>query len=477
MPSEPQRIAWHFSAVVTFPPNPISMAIQLPATIDFCDDGLRQIITLLREYALIDFSAYKTSAVIHRITHRLQALGFASMSRYADYLARNQNETGLLRQELLIGVTHFFREPHAWDALAAVAFPSPHQPTRVMRAWIPACSTGEDAYSLAISFLEAMEQAPPEARYTLKIFATDISAECITQARRGLFAPKIANHLSPQRLARYFVPHEGGFKATASLRDMVVFGEHDLLSDPGFINIDLLICRNLLIYLMPAAQQHVLQAFHRALNPDGLLLLGDAEPICESVTQFVRIDSAAQLHRRSGLAQTRLPRLSPGCRPVANTRPPQTPPQTPPHSGLDTLQTLLQATLLHHHTPPAVLVTADGAVICSHGDVGPYLCPPAGQGDMNVHLMLHHDIRYPVGAALVRMPLDRSPVMLSQLEISFGIYMHKVNITLDPVDECDPHGLIQESVLITFIDCGYADTPLQVPAPIATPEFLLPTVH
>src|SRR5512140_3075691 len=203
------------------------------------------------------------------------------IASYVHFLQENAQEQDLLFNELLIGVTRFFRDEDAWNALRDVAFPalfskSPKGGT--LRAWATGCSTGEEAYTLAIVFLEALERKRPKARFTFRVFATDLDRNAVEKARQGIYPPNISADVSPTRLRRFFVKEEGGgYRVTRELRDMVTFARHDLIKDAPFTKLDVMVCRNLLIYLEPELQRRLISLFHYSLAPDGVLFLGSSE--------------------------------------------------------------------------------------------------------------------------------------------------------------------------------------------------------
>ena len=204
------------------------------------------------------------------------------IANYVRYLQGNSQEVELLFRELLIGVTNFFRDPEAWEQLKVEVLPpllEDRNSNRTLRAWIPACSTGEEAYSLAILFKEAQEKLKPARNITLQIFATDLDKTAIEKAREGIFPDNIAADISATRLERFFKKVERGYQVAKSIREMVIFAPQNIIMDPPFTRLDIISCRNLLIYLTPELQKKLLPLFHYSLNPGGFLFLGSAETI------------------------------------------------------------------------------------------------------------------------------------------------------------------------------------------------------
>ena len=225
------------------------------------------------------------------------------MAAYVRYLQENSQELDLLFKELLIGVTNFFRDPAAWEQLRTEAIPSllaSRSPGQALRAWVPGCSTGEEAYSLAIVFKEALEEVKPKRNFALQIFATDLDRDAIDNARQGLFPDNIAADVSPERLSRFFAKEERGYRVRKEIREMVIFAPQNLIMDPPFTKLDLLSCRNLLIYLTAEMQKKLIPLFHYSLNPGGILFLGSAETIGGFTDLFAPLSGRSRLFRRTG---------------------------------------------------------------------------------------------------------------------------------------------------------------------------------
>ncbi len=225
----------------------------------------------------------------------------AKIVDYVRYLQQNPQEAELLFKELLIGVTSFFRDPAAWEQLTREAIPvlmEAHPDRRPLRIWTCGCSTGEEAYSLAILFKEAHEKMKASHPMSLQIFATDLDKDAINVARAGFYPLNIAADVSEERLRRFFVQDERGYRVAKDIRDMVIFAPHSLVMDPPFTKLDLLTCRNLLIYLTPELQKKLLPLFHYSLNPGGFLFLGTAEAIGTASDLFIALPGKNRLFRR-----------------------------------------------------------------------------------------------------------------------------------------------------------------------------------
>ena len=263
--------------------------VPRPAKSDDPVDGessaaLQKVFVLLRAHTGNDFSCYKNNTIFRRIERRMSIHQFESLPRYVRFLQGNPHELELLYKELLIGVTGFFRDPALFDFLRENAIPRlllnrPRCRTFPCGSGIPACSTGEETYSLAIAIKECLDDARLPGRRTLQIFATDIDPDAIEKARRGTFSGGSAEEVSAQRLARYFLRDGDGYRIKKEIRDLIVFAAQNILVDPPFTKLDMLCCRNLLIYVNAQTQKKLLPLMHYALAPGGLLILGTAEAI------------------------------------------------------------------------------------------------------------------------------------------------------------------------------------------------------
>ncbi|MBK5297546.1 MAG: PAS domain-containing protein [Vicinamibacteria bacterium] len=286
----PERIAHQLARLAKHP----SGAGAAKAT----QDGFETILRLLRDHTGVDFSLYKSSTIRRRITRRMGLNSNDTPEQYARFLRGNVKELGALYADALISVTSFFRNPDAFDVLKRTVWPARLQQRgdEPLRAWVLGCSTGQEAYSIAMAFVEAAEKAP--RMRSLQVFATDLNDALLDKARHGLYAKSVAQDLSPQRLRRFFVEEEGGYRVSKSLREMVVFARQDATSDPPFSHMDLISCRNLLIYFAPGLQKKVLPVFHYALNPGGFLLLGASESIGGFTELFEPVDKKHRIYVR-----------------------------------------------------------------------------------------------------------------------------------------------------------------------------------
>ncbi|MEI6916171.1 MAG: chemotaxis protein CheB, partial [Armatimonadota bacterium] len=329
--------------------------VESPAT-DKGDGALEQIITLLRSHTGHDFFQYKKSTLYRRIERRMGIHQIDKISRYVRYLQENTGEVDLLFHELLIGVTSFFRDPEEWDRLRDVAITNllnDGSPRRELRAWVVGCSTGEEAYSLAIVFKEALEKLKPQGIFTLQIFATDLDRYAIDRARSGTFPINIAADVSPERLARFFTEDNGNYIVNKEIREMVIFAPQNVIKDPPFTKLDIVTCRNMLIYMESDLQKMVLRLLHYSLMTDGIMLLGSAESVSGLTDYFRLVEDKSRIYKRLEpdvpLAALDFPRVFTTAH--GGTRRINEPPAV-----ASNLQTLADQLLLQAYTPAAVLV-------------------------------------------------------------------------------------------------------------------------
>ncbi|MEO8408532.1 MAG: CheR family methyltransferase, partial [Oxalobacteraceae bacterium] len=388
--------------------------------------------------------------MFRRIERRMSLHQIDAITNYVRYLRENPQEVDLLFKELLIGVTHFFRDPQVWDHLQKETLPAllaAHPNGKVLRAWVPACSTGEEAYSLAILFKETLEQINPHARYSLQIFATDLDQDAIGKARRGYFPVNIAADVSAERLNRFFIADDNGYRIGKEIREMVVFAPQNLIMDPPFTRLDILTCRNLLIYLGPELQAKLMPLFHYALNRDGVLLLGSAETIGSFTGLFAPPDSAARLYRRLDnpvrTATVDFPVKFPVGLSVAREQNKTVNPAT-------NLQFQADQFLLRQFTPVAVLVNAEGDILYINGRTGKYLEPATGKANWNIYAMARDGLRHQLSSALKKVVRQSGTVLLENLQVegSDGA-VQAVNITVQLIEKPE---LLHGMVMIVFAE-------------------------
>ncbi len=360
---------------------------------------LQRILLLVRSRSGHDFSGYKPSTLVRRIDRRMKSQQIATLAEYRQQLSQQPAEIEALFQDLTINVTRFFRDPDAFTQLkehlrSALLLRDPQQAS--VRVWVPGCASGEEAYSVAIILHELMEEL--SRTLNVQIFATDIDQQAINTARLGVYPPGIAQVVSAPRLGRYFQRTEEGYQIRGFIRESVVFALHNTFSDPPFTRLDLLCCRNLLIYLKAELQQQILAVFHYALNPGGLLFLGTSETLGQERQHFSALDAHWRIYRRGQDIARPLPSgqiMAREGRGAGRLNLPV------PISPQRTLSQHAQRVLLAQYAPPAVVVNAQGEILFVNGQTGRYLELPSGVGSPNNVLeMVLPDVRYDLTAAL-----------------------------------------------------------------------------
>ena len=421
---------------------------------DVLPGGLQQILRLLRDKGRHDFTLYKSSTLLRRVERRMSIHRLDSMTAYAGLLEHNDQELDLLFKELLIGVTSFFRDTPVCQALKNEVLPALLEARGTLhrlRAWVVGCSTGEEAYSLAMIYREVQAAMPGYEGGTLQIFATDLSTDAIDSARRGFFRRDIAGEVSAERLANFFTAEPHGYRIKHTLREMVVFAPHDVVTDPPFTRLDLLSCRNLLIYLTVPLQDRLLPLFHYTLRPGGVLLLGSSETQGRFDRLFTPMDPKLRLYQRvDAPASVVVPDfpLRPAL-PVRNNRQePRVTEDSNPPSGI---QAAADSALLQHVAPPAVLVNAAGDIVYINGRTGKYLEPAAGRANWNIHVMAREGLRSAIGAAIAKVFDGTGVVELPGLALESATGTSLVDVSVRALTEPGP---LQDMVMISFRDSG-----------------------
>jgi chemotaxis methyl-accepting protein methylase len=394
------------------------------------------IVSTLRQVVGHDFSQYKRSTLARRIQRRISLHHLPSVEAYEQRLRDEPAEARLLFAELLIGVTSFFRDTAVWTQLREEIFPElirQAAPGATLRAWIAGCSTGEEAYSLAIVFLEALAAIAPHDACTLQIFATDLDRDAIARARTGTYPESIADEVSAERRQRFFTLENGRYRVNSRVREMVIFAPHNVTIDPPFTKLDLLSCRNLLIYLTPPLQQKLMALFHFSLKPGGVLMLGSAETAGPSLDRFTPIAGKGRLYRRLTTTPASGYRDLPPVFIGGPTDPPE-PMRAPLSPPLMNLQHVTERTLLDRFTPPAVLIGDEGDILFVSGKTGRYLEPAAGQANWNIFAMARPGLGLALTEGCQRVRREQRPVTLQPLAID-GDHggIHYARVTIEPV--------------------------------------------
>jgi len=422
---------------------------------DKTQSALEKVIVLLRDHTGNDFSLYKRNTLYRRIERRMGIHQITKMARYVRYLQENSQELDLLFKELLIGVTNFFRDPAVWEELRTQVIPAllaSRSPGHALRAWVPGCSTGEEAYTLAMVFREAVEALKPKASFFLQIFATDLDRDAIDKARHGVFPPNITTDVSAERLKRFFTKEDHGYRVRREIREMVIFAPQNIIMDPPFTKLDLLSCRNLLIYLTAEVQKKLMPLFHYSLTPGGLLLLGSAETVGSSTDLFASVSAKARIFKRTETVQRPVQVEFPASFKVGK---PFGPESAQPAKPLASLQSLADQLILRSYAPPTVLTNDKGDIFYISGRTGKYLEPAAGKANWNLFAMAREGLRYELAAAFPKALKQKESVLLHALKVGTDGGTQCVDVSVQRLDEPGPlHGL----VIIVFTDVAMAVT-------------------
>jgi two-component system CheB/CheR fusion protein len=429
-------------------PTPTDEPVDPPA------DNIESIFSLLRRRTRHDFSLYKPSTLNRRIERRMAIHGLAAVAEYVRFLRQNPQEIDLLFKELLIGVTSFFRDAAVWQYMLDTALPAllaSRGGETKFRAWVAGCSTGEEAYTLAIVFTEAIQRLPEHRDCSLQIFASDLNPDAIATARAGRYPATIGASMQPEVVARYFTLQGGALVVGKPIRDRVLFAQHDVVLDPPFTRLDILSCRNLLIYFDATLQRRLLPLFRYSLRPGGLLLLGSSETVGSFSKLFEPVDSKLRLYLRRHTQSAAGPEFLLKSFPPLLKLTKDTPMPSSPNAaqGFDSLQAAADHVLLQVHAPPAVVVNAAGDIVYISGRTGKYLEPAAGKANWNFHAMVRESLREPVANALRQAVTKDEAVHVRGLRLAMAGGMQGVDVTVQPLHE---PAALQGTLMIVFRD-------------------------
>ena len=416
--------------------------LPAPASQPKTENALKKIFILLRAQTGHDFSQYKPSTINRRIERRMAVHQVDGVDSYVKYLQQTPIEVEALFRDLLIGVTNFFRDADAFTLLEQQVIPKLFDvkpPGSVVRVWVAGCSTGEEAYSIAILLQERMDQL--KSGYKVQVFATDMDSRAIAAARAGVYPAGIAGDVSPERLAHFFAaePDGSAYRIHKNIRDMLIFSEHDVIKDPPFSKLDLVSCRNLLIYMGTELQKKLISLFHYALAPGGMLFLGTSETVGEFASLFAVMDRKAKIYQRKEDFQSG--RRAALDRFLASTPPSATrelvsakavgKPSMPPKLSL---RELTEQAVLAQLSPVAALVNGQGDILYLHGRTGLYLEPTEGNaGINNILKMAREGLRPELTNALHRALQTKERVLCAGLRVKTNGHFTQVNVSVCPI--------------------------------------------
>ncbi|BAZ20051.1 signal transduction histidine hinase [Kalymmatonema gypsitolerans NIES-4073] len=428
-------------------------------------DAVSIIFNLLRKATGVDFTYYKQTTLNRRIQRRMLLYKLERLEDYARYLQSNPAEVMALYHDALIHVTSFFRDPESFEALKSLVFPviiKDKTPGTPIRIWVAGCSTGEEAYSLAICLLEFLADQVP--RVPIQIYATDISETVIEHARNGIYTPSQVANVSPERLYRFFVQVEGGYQISKSVREVCVFARQNLIGDPPFSRLDLITCRNVLIYLGTSLQKKLLPIFHYGLKSTGFLMLGTSETVGEFSDLFTLRDKKNKIYAKK-LTATRgnIELTASPYSPVIIDPQPLMTEQNP--SDLE-LQREADRIVLNQYAPAGVVVDTNLEILQFRGQTSPYLEPAPGKASLNLLRMAKEELRRELQTAVYQAKQQKVPIKREGLQVREGDSIRQITINVIPFQI----GATQECFLVLF-----EDAPLIPALPAATDDGSTPS--
>jgi two-component system CheB/CheR fusion protein len=406
-------------------------------------NSIEKILMLLRSHTGHDFALYKKSTITRRIDRRIAFHQLFDYAGYVNHLRENPQEIDILFNELLIGVTRFFRDEQAFEALKPLMLErlSLKNNDDPIRVWIAGCSTGEEAYSIAILIMECLQNLPKRKLPRVQIFATDLDAEAIDTGRVGQYHGNIAAYVSPDRLERFFTKKNSGYIVKKELREMIVFAQHNLIKDAPFTRLDLLCCRNVMIYLTTELQKKIIPVFHYSLIPNAIMFMGPAETIGGFTDMFRAIEPKWKLfERKEGEPNSRITDF-----PFHISKP-----QTKTirvedlgHTGnKKSAEDVFNRLLLENFAPASVLINERGDILYSNGKTGKYLELPGGEAVMNIHKMAKEDLRYVVGNIIHQAKIQKELVEITDIRLKDENQSRIINLKACLLQETSLQGLI-----------------------------------
>ena len=439
-----RELAFQFADLVQSRKGAIANA---PA--DDLNDLVGRILGFLRVRTGHDFSQYKRASLLRRIDRRIQVVRSVSLQDYLDYLRENPNEAQALFADLLISVTRFFRDPPAFEQLRKIVVPAileSKKPGETVRIWVPGCATGEEAYSIAMLFLDARAKRGTDT--AIQIFATDLDARALAVAREGCYPETLSADVSEERLQRYFTKDAGEYRIKREVRELIVFAQHSVLRDPPFSRLDLISCRNFLIYINRELQQRVISTFHYALLPDGYLFLGNSEAADDPEDMFRTVDRGSRIFQSIGHhigALPQFPRLLP------TVRMPEMVPAPMPAERPRTVD------MQHQHRqalidlgPPSILVDGAHRILHLSEKVGEYLLHPPGAPTLDLTELVRVELAPELRAMLNRAFQLGEAYLSLPIAVQFDGHSRSVCLQVSPIgNSTNP-----SRALVLFIEAG-----------------------
>ncbi|MBW4562823.1 MAG: PAS domain-containing protein [Mojavia pulchra JT2-VF2] len=452
----PEAIAQELANISNHPylscPLPVKSSEVLPES----GDVLLKIFSLLRAATGVDFNQYKQTTLKRRILRRMVLYKLDNLEDYARYLQEHPTEINALYQDVLINVTEFFRDPESFEALKNKVFPiiaKDRTPDSPIRIWVAGCSTGEEAYSIAICLLEFLTDQIINT--PIQLFASDVNETMINKARLGIYKPSDLANVSPERLQRFFVSVEGGYQISKPVRELCVFARQNLISDPPFSKLDLITCRNVLIYLGNPVQKKLLPIFHYGLNSTGFLMLGSSETVGEFTDLFTLVDRKSKIYSRK-LVPTRL-----GMDLVASNyslgKMDLQPTESENAWNDMEIHKVADQIVLNQYAPVGVIINNDLEILQFRGQTSAYLQPAPGRASLNLLKMAKAELRLELRTAIHQAKQQDKPVRKSGLQVTEDDRVRQVRIDVIPFKQSAAG---ESYFLVLFADIPQSTTPV-----------------
>src|SRR6195952_1675628 len=421
-------------------------------------NAIQKVLMLLRSHTGHDFTLYKKNTITRRIDRRIAYNQLPDYLTYVNYLRENPQEIDTLFNELLIGVTKFFRDHAAFEVLKEklnllLAKKADDEPIRI---WVAGCSTGEEAYSIAILVMEYLDGLKLKRLPKVQIFATDLDVTAIEHARLGVYFDNIVSDVSAERLERFFVKRNNSYSVKKELREIIVFAQHNIIKDAPFTKLDLLCCRNVMIYLTTELQQKIIPVFHYSLNPHGLYFMGPAETLGGFSEMFMPIDAKWKIFERKEGASF-FNKLIDFPFHTAKQLAPAIKTENGVHPRKKSLGEVFNQILIDSYTPASVLINEKGDIMYSNGRAGLYLQLPSGEAVMNIYRMAREELKYALSNAINQAILHKAIINVDDIKLKEDSNLRMVNLKVAYLENTPLQGLI----LVLFEDKGLHKTKRQ----------------
>jgi two-component system CheB/CheR fusion protein len=422
----PQEMPWHIMEYIKFYINHTKESIE---------EERAHLFTILKQATGVDFSSYKQASILRRIQRRMGIQGYQTLHQYNRFLNENAYEVTALQKDLLIGVTHFFRDLDAFSIIQKKVIPSifaQRAEERQIRIWVAGCSTGEEVYSLAILFREYMDNQKEE--YNIKIFATDLDKDSIQYASKGSYTEVITKCIKPEYIKNYFTQQGTGYQVNKEIRQMVIFAQHNLLKDPPFIQLDLITCRNMLIYLQPEMQRKVISLFHFSLKSDAFLFLGPSETLGKLSNLFKTVDSKWNIYQYKEMNQW-LSSNTFGNSDLLNEK--KSIHKSSVMARLKETDRILKidtiyAKLIEEYVGACIIIDDNNDIVHINGNANQYLTIPKGKPSHSLFKMIIEPLSVTVRTALHKVKKEHNEVIYPNIRINNINGIHTINLITKP---------------------------------------------